>query len=104
MNKTTTWQQGQFFDKHQYRSMPDSWKADRRKAEALQVRPSPEGNAICIAKDPATAAWIAQRLNLAARLEQKEAKQNAGSIEPCIFWSDTTYECGNPRGCKCAPE
>jgi len=38
--------------------------------EKLKVRPSPTGNAICICSNPEDAKWIAERLNMAANLEE----------------------------------
>ncbi len=70
MNETTTWRQGAFIDQAQYSRMSDDWKAERRREEALLVRSGPLANAICKARDPETAKWIAGRLNLAAQLEQ----------------------------------
>ncbi|MBY6055363.1 hypothetical protein [Leisingera daeponensis] len=70
MNDITTWQQGQFIDKTEYARMGELWKDERRKEERHKVRPAPEGNTICWCPDPQYAAWIAQRLNLAAKLEQ----------------------------------
>lgn len=69
------WQQGQFIDMPKYAHMSEEWKAARRAEEALLVRPSPTGNAICWCPDPETAVWIAERLRLADRLEQE--KDNA---------------------------
>ena len=66
-----TWMQGQFIDGPEYRKQTVSWKDLQRHHEALLVRPSPKGNAICTAVDPETAVWIAKRLNLAAELEAK---------------------------------
>lgn len=70
MNHIETWQQGRFIDKTEYSRMGDMWKDDRRNEEAHLVRPSPEGNAICWCPEADKAAWIAQRLNLASRLEK----------------------------------
>lgn len=70
MNDIKTWQKGRFIDKPNYAHMGDLWKDERRKEESHLVRPEPEGNAICWCPDPHHAAWIAQRLNLASRLEQ----------------------------------
>lgn len=50
--------------------MGDDWKDERQREEELLVRPDPMGNAICKAVDPDAAKWIADRLNLAAQLEQ----------------------------------
>lgn len=60
MNAHQTWQRGSF--------------GLDRAAEALHVRPSPLGIAICVATTPDYAAWIAKRLNLAATLEAAKAE------------------------------
>ena len=70
-NKHEGWCQGRFVDSRRYNSRSDSWKDDRRREEKLLVRPSPLGNAICKCNDPDIAKWIAERLNLAAKLEEK---------------------------------
>ncbi|AFO91563.1 hypothetical protein [Phaeobacter inhibens] len=69
-NEIQTWQQGQFVDQVKYTSMGDLWKDEKRKEEAHLVRPGLTENAICWCPHPDDAAWIAQRLNLAAQLEQ----------------------------------
>lgn len=69
-NLIQTWQQGQFIDQTKYSHMGDLWKAERRKVEALLVRPAPTENALCSCSNPEDAEWIAKRLNLAAKLEQ----------------------------------
>lgn len=69
-NLIQTWQQGQFVDQSQYTNMGEIWKDERRKEEAHMVRPAPTDNAVCWCPKPEDAAWIAQRLNLAAKLEQ----------------------------------
>jgi len=68
-NKHLGWRQGRFVDSPKYKDWSDG---DKRRAdfrERLCVRPSPTGNAICSCGTPADAAWIAERLNLAAKLE-----------------------------------
>ena len=70
MNDIQTWRQGQFIRKKQY----SNWSEDEVKGaeytEARLVRPSETGNAICACNNPNDAKWIAERLNLAAKLEQ----------------------------------
>ena len=70
LNGITTWRQGAFIDQPQYRRETDEWKRDREREEQLLVRPAPTDNAICKADTPDNAKWIAQRLNLASKLEQ----------------------------------
>lgn len=69
-NLIQSWQQGQFLDQPKYEKMGDLWKDDRRKEERHLVRPAPTDNAVCWCPDPEDAEWIAQRLNLASKLEQ----------------------------------
>lgn len=69
-NDIQTWQQGQFIDHRKYDRMGDLWKDDQRKEESHRVRPEPTENAICWCPEPHDAAWIAQRLNLASKLER----------------------------------
>lgn len=73
MNGHRGWLQGHFIDGPEYRHMGAHWKERHTEHERLLVRPSPKGNAICTATDPETAAWIAERLNLAAKLEAQLA-------------------------------
>lgn len=74
-NRIITWRQGVFIDGPKYAHQSREWKAGANIAESFLVRPSPTGNAICKATDPETAAWIAERLNLAARLQAKYPKE-----------------------------
>ncbi len=70
MNDTIeTWAQGYFVDQPQYRHWSAEEKDHANKREALLVRPGPTDNAICQAYSPDAAQWIAQRLNMAAKLE-----------------------------------
>ena len=70
MNNTIeTWGQGHFVDQPQCRRWSAEAKDDANKREALLVRPGPTDNAICQACSPDDAEWIAQRLNMAAKLE-----------------------------------
>jgi hypothetical protein len=68
-NTIETWAQGYFVDQPQYRNWSAEAKGDANKREALLVRPAPTGNAICRTYSPDAAQWIAQRLNMAAKLE-----------------------------------
>ncbi len=68
-NTIETWAQGYFVDQPQYRHWSAEAKDDANKREALLVRPTPTGNAICRTDRPDAAQWIAQRLNIAAKLE-----------------------------------
>lgn len=79
MNQHKTWQQGEFVDSPRYRHSGKDWKDKQRAHEKLLVRPSPLGNAICTAVSPDTAAWIAERLNLASKFE---AQGHAGCLCP----------------------
>jgi len=79
-NKHAGWHQGYFVDQRQYKRMPESWKDECRRKERLLVRPSsPLGNAICKCNEPEIAEWIAERLNLAAKLESNSPKSNIES-------------------------
>ena len=70
MNNTIeTWAHGYFVDQPQYHNWSAEAKADANRHEALLVRPGPTDNAICQAYSPDAAEWIAQRLNMAAKLE-----------------------------------
>lgn len=70
MNDIKTWQQGRFVDQPKYVLWPQEDKDEADKCEQHLVRPAPTENAICHCRDPKDAKWIAQRLNLAATLEQ----------------------------------
>lgn len=69
-NLITTWQQGRFVDQPQYSRWTAEEKAKADHDEKYRVRPDPTGNAIATACSHDEAEWIAQRLNLAATLEQ----------------------------------
>lgn len=70
MNTIDTWQQGHFVDQPQYRNWTAEEKQRAEKEENLNVRPGPTDNAICRCQRPEDAKWIANRLNLASKLEQ----------------------------------
>jgi hypothetical protein len=65
-----TWQQGRFIDKPQYLKWTEEEKEKVDFEEHLKVRPYPTGNAICRCDKPEDAEWIADRLNMAADLEE----------------------------------
>ena len=69
MNEIQTWRTGEFIDSPKYPKSKE-WKDEQRSREQFLVRPSAKGNAICQATDPEYAEWIAERLNLASKLEQ----------------------------------
>ena len=70
MNYIQTWKQGYFVDQKQYSNMSQEWKDKRQIEESYLVRPRPTDNALCSASTPENAKWIANRLNLASKLEQ----------------------------------
>ncbi|PKL40772.1 MAG: hypothetical protein CVV44_03960 [Spirochaetae bacterium HGW-Spirochaetae-1] len=65
-----TWQQGYFVDQRRYSGWTKEEKEKADRDERLKVRPSPTGNAICFCSNPEDAKWIAERLNMAANLEE----------------------------------
>lgn len=81
MNRIQTWAQGRFIDQRRYGKMSDDWKAEREREEALLVRPAPFGNPICKTEDPEHAKWIAQRLNLASKLERMSYDYATGKTD-----------------------
>lgn len=93
MNEITTWRPGYFIMKREYEAMPERWKKDQREREPKLVRPHPEGNAICECQDPDMAAWIADRLNIAAeyeRLARISAETLYMSPDECAAWTGIT--------------
>lgn len=64
------WAQGYFVDQPQYRHWSPDQKSEADREEKRRVRPYPTANAIAVCPSPDEAKWIAQRLNLAATLEQ----------------------------------
>lgn len=70
MNAIRTWAQGFFVHSKQNQHLSEEQKQAHDAHEKCNVRPGPTENAICRTTDPHHAAWIAQRLNLASRLEQ----------------------------------
>ena len=69
-SRITTWQQGRFINQPQYKHWSQYEKDKADKEERHFVRPSATGNAICHCPDPYDAIWVADRLNMAAILEQ----------------------------------
>jgi hypothetical protein len=69
-NSYQGWTQGHFIDGPIYSNWSLLEKLDAENHERFLVRPSPKENAICECRSPEIAKWIAERLNLAARLEQ----------------------------------
>lgn len=65
-----TWQQGHFIDNWIYSTWTPEQKDKAERDENLRVRPYPTGNAICLCSEPQDAKWIADRLNMAAVLEE----------------------------------
>ena len=65
-----TWAQGYFVDHLRYSKWTKEEKEKADRDERLRVRPSPTGNAICVCSKPEDAKWIADRLNMAANLEE----------------------------------
>ena len=70
MNLIQTWQQGRFVDSRKYEKWTDEQKATADKQEMHLVRPGPTENELCMSHNPDFAKWIADRLNLASKLEQ----------------------------------
>lgn len=69
-NECHTWSQGRFIDSNHYKYWSKEQKEKANNDEKKLVRPAPKESAICMCNTPNEAAWIAQRLNLASRLEQ----------------------------------
>jgi hypothetical protein len=73
LNQISTWRQGRFIDAPQYRKWTDEEKKKADYEERFLVRPSPTGNWICKCRTHEDAAWIAERLNVAATIEPPES-------------------------------
>jgi hypothetical protein len=73
-NKIDSWTQGRFIDGTEYDHFTDEDKKKINSNEMHFVRPYPKGNHICFCEDPDDAKWIAERLNLASYLENKNTK------------------------------
>ncbi len=80
-NECHTWTQGRFIDSNHYKHWSKEQKEKADSDEKLLVRPSPKESAICMCNTPNEAAWIAQRLNLASRLEQLSCDFVEGKID-----------------------
>jgi hypothetical protein len=76
LNDIKTWRQGQFIEFRKYDKWPEEKKQRAREREKFLVRPSATGNAICYCGHPEDAKWIAERLNLASKLEKKYKEEN----------------------------
>lgn len=70
-NNHEGWIQSYFVDSIRYRNLSQEEKDRANKEEKFKVRPYSTGNAICHCSSQEAAAWIASRLNLAAKLEKK---------------------------------
>jgi hypothetical protein len=68
-NLVSTWRQGAFVDQRQYAGWTDKQKEVADLQEKCLVRPTPLGNAVCITTNPDDAKWIAERLNMAVKLQ-----------------------------------
>jgi hypothetical protein len=90
MNKIKTWQQGRFIDGPDYRNWPNLEKIEAEKNEKHKVRPGKKENSICFCPNPDDAAWIAERLNLAAKLEKENAilKKGIAAVRDLIDGSN----------------
>jgi len=80
-NECQTWTQGRFIDSNQYRHWSKEQKEKANNDEKKLVRPNPRESAICMCNEPNQAAWIAQRLNLASRLEELTYDFATGKID-----------------------
>jgi len=69
VNHIQTWSQGFFVDGPNYRHVDDKTKEKWQREEECRVRSGPTENAICMCLRPESAKWIAERLNLASKLE-----------------------------------
>lgn len=76
INRHEGWCQGHFIDSDRYKKWSESEKNIAEFRENHLVRPSPTGNAICQCYDSQDAKWIAERLNLAAKLENTKFEKN----------------------------
>lgn len=70
-NKIESWRQGRFISMRKYSKMGEEWVKQQEIRESTLVRPSATGNPILQAASPEIAIWVAERLNLAAKLEKK---------------------------------
>lgn len=80
-NMTQTWAQGRFIDLPQYADWSQEEKRRAHENEQCFVRPRPLDNKICRCDNPEDAKWIAQRLNLASKLEQLTYDYTVGKTE-----------------------
>ena len=80
-NSIQSWAQGRFVDGPEYRNASHEQKAEWQRGEEFLVRPGAKENAICSTFDPEHAKWIAQRLNLASKLEQMTYDFAAGKSD-----------------------
>lgn len=71
LDAVATWAPGRFVDGPEYADLRPEVKAEWDRQERFLVRPSPKGNRVCVCDDPDLAAWVARRLNLAARYEAR---------------------------------
>ena len=83
-NKYSDWKTGKFVDSYQYRHVTQIQKDQWRYAESKCVESDTEK--LCICSTPEDAQWVAERLNLAASIDNKK-----GSSEFKIFKIDTDH-------------
>ena len=83
MNNIKTWRQGAFVNQRKYSHWSQEQIEKAQRDERKLVRPAPTENAICHCNDPNDAKWIADRLNLAAELEQLSYDFATGKTDGC---------------------
>ena len=82
MNHIDTWQQGQYDHQQRDPELTPRQVKSFKATEARSVRSGPHGDRICQTQEPQDAIWIAQRLNLASKLEQMVQDLAAGKTDP----------------------
>lgn len=86
-NAITTWRQGAFIDGKQYSKWTAAEKAKAQFQESHLVRSGPKENPLCQAPVPEMAEWIAERLNLCARLEALAVQMLDGASDLDVWES-----------------
>jgi hypothetical protein len=70
---TETWRQDCFIESERTAWWTDDAKEDARRSAKYRVVLAKENTALCVAGSPEQAIWIAERLNLAERLENEHS-------------------------------
>ena len=80
MDSIDTWAQGYFVNHPQYRNWAEEDIQAAKDREVFNVRPAPTENAVCKARTPLDATWVALRLNQISKIQTAYLQYHQGTI------------------------